>query len=606
MVSDFLYSAADRGSGWLTRVLASRSAMSHPGEYLEFRGRWGALCVKKNHYEGFDPLETDSHVMAVLDGPLLYLKPDVATSPSTRNTQRLLHGWQVERSIVWHADVSGPFVAICIHKLTGRVELVTDMLGFIPAFLSGEPDSTGSLVIGTHLDAVAEAANCQARLDFPSLFEFIVAGVPSFPFTAYKGIRQAPPAAVTTIDPVSSNFQVCHYWTPTEESRVPDIRDAAVCLREEFLRSVRLTCEHLSSVAIFMSGGEDSRAVLAAVPREIKRVCITVADDYNREASLAEHCAREVGAEWILVKRAHDEYIQDFDTKSRVLSLHEGNDCFHMFAVAKGSHLDRYDAVLGGLLADALFKGYFAPVRMYTYRGVPIWPSRFLAPSPATILDHMKAFLDRYSGVARPEVIAEILDRRSAQFERVRRLRPNSAAEWRYMWPFAQSGEYLPYFQGNRRMFRSREPFGAAALVKLAASLPMHWKLDRRIYHLGMGSVLGSLGWLPHSQCYLPRLGFWPNVPIALAVGLSRRLRALVRSEALGHNVWPDFNQLVSTPRFENYVTACQDVFGCIQPIFLKEYHSLFDPQVLTPSRQLRLLQILVSLRQDRGPQNCT
>jgi hypothetical protein len=175
----------------------------------------------------------------------------------------------------------------------------------------------------------------------------------------------------------------------------------------------------------------------------------------------------------------------------------------------------------------------------------------------------------------------------------VRAFRPNSAAEWMRIWPITQERS-TPYIQANRRLFRSYEPFMNARLVKAAAAIPVEWKLNRRLFSIAMRPLWGRLGWIPHSECHLPVLHFWANLPVSFAIGGLRQARRVLHLEKhMNHNPWSDANAIVATDCFRALVGRFRNAFEGVSGVFSVGHGCLLEEGSLTADQMFRFLQLL-------------
>src|SRR5690554_278273 len=197
-MSDFIFSGAGTPHSDLKHEL-DQIYQSHKPTVLEFQGSWGTLAVTQNHYFGFDPVETDTHLAVVVGGPLLLFRDnrfltgsDPAASPSsTAGTRALLERW--ERGLLnWQNNMSGPFVALFIDKRTQQISVITDLLSFIPVYASKVKDAH---YLSTHVDALARITRRDEDLDLCSQVDFVLHGSITYPYTTYRDVWQLAPGS---------------------------------------------------------------------------------------------------------------------------------------------------------------------------------------------------------------------------------------------------------------------------------------------------------------------------------------------------------------------------------------------------------------------------
>src|SRR5690606_6699219 len=121
--------------------------------------------------------------------------------------------WIVEGRIQWDEDLSGPFTILLLDKTLGAVTVITDLMAFIPVYSC---QKKGEFYLGTHVDALAQAAGEQGCFDQVSLADFVLNDVVTYPYTAYENLRQLAPSSETTFVDSAAVPGVKSYWSPEE------------------------------------------------------------------------------------------------------------------------------------------------------------------------------------------------------------------------------------------------------------------------------------------------------------------------------------------------------------------------------------------------------
>ena len=290
-MSDFIFSSKQRRKGILTNCLKSIH-LQDPPDCFEYHGSWGSLGVLYNHYHGFNPYEDERHLMAVIGAPILKFSgaPSFSkTMPQNAKTMAILKKWKKNGGIRWDKDLSGPFAIICIDKNGKSAEIATDMLSFIPIYQATIRNEDNNIVMGTHIDIVSEIQERDTELDEISLVDFFINRAVTFPYTLYKDVSQMPPATITLVENgIINRSKENRYWVPIENNPFSTMEEAAYTLRGTMQTAIQDMCENHKDVAVLLSGGEDSRAVLAAIPKGIKKTGYVFVDSYNREARIAK------------------------------------------------------------------------------------------------------------------------------------------------------------------------------------------------------------------------------------------------------------------------------------------------------------------------------
>lgn len=503
-MSDFLYSNLQNNGDTLVRELRRiYSDASHEAQI--FQGDWGTLVCTRSPYAGFAPVETAAHLVVVTGGPVLNFRDNTFLSGGRGDagTRAIYDRW-LAGDMCWRDDLSGPFAIIMVDISNMQALVVTDMMLFLPVYYMS---CNGGLILGTHVDAVARAARSEAY-DTTSIVEFVLYNAITYPHTAYAGVKQCAPGSVNSFSRPRTDVKLAMtsdpYWEPVEESTFSHINEAAEELRFAAQSYIHRITRSMAAVAHFMSGGEDTRVIAGLVPSNLNRDAITFADGYNREAHLAEKAARKYGANYILIQRNPNYYLDILIEASRLVGL--GAQFFHAHSL--GLHmrasLRNYGAVFGGYLGDSLLKGLYAH-RLPLYGKIKYLPEIILSGESRSEQVRHPWFEDR--------VLDEITYRRRSHIDRVRRLRPTSSHEWFELWP-ATMRKAIVNYHSNRRLFASFEPFMSSDVVRISASVPLEWKLYRRLFRKAFAAELSVTRWQFTTDWRLPYYAWSISAPV--------------------------------------------------------------------------------------------
>lgn len=517
-MSDFLFSTARRPEGELRRVL--ERYLGHVSASVdEWHGAWGSLAVARALHDPPVTVVEDSGWLSVLIGdPVVRIAPEPPGLSRLGGRRRAVHALlRAGVDAPWAERIDSGFAALAVDTARGGGMIVTDVGGFIPVFAARSKGADGGWVAGTHLDAVARAAGRNADLDPASAADLLINLSCTWPHTLYAGVEQLAPATALAFD--ADGAPGGHprvYWRPVETNPFTSVRDAATAVREAFVEQVGAICRGVDEVALLLSGGEDARAVLGAVPPDVRVRAFVYADWENREVRVARAAARAYGATLTFGQRTPDHYVEGLESVCRMIGAHNNFMDVHGWGLHERLGLGGFPVVLGGLSSDSFLKAEHAP-------GRPA-PDVFDLP-PASII--------------RPELREQVVARRLVFRRWLSEVRPGTAAEWERLWPFTQR-RHSANLHGNRRMFASQEPYHAVALVTLAASIPTEWKRHRRLFHAAMKPLFRRSWAVPHSRWRFPYFGMAANLPLTAGLRVTRGVRALVTGEVRARQQpWP-------------------------------------------------------------------
>jgi hypothetical protein len=528
-VSDFLFTTRPRPEGEL-RAMLDRYLGHVSAEITELHGPWGSLAVARAPHDP-EPVMHDARGVSVLIGEPMARLASAGPAVEPEQRARVHAALAASTQTAWEDALDGPFAALFIDPERGGGRVVTDLFAWIPVFSAS---TGGGLVLGTHPDAVARIAG--AVVDPVSAAELVAHLTITWPRTLYDGVTQVAPGTERPFDGDGWMDSGRQYWRPEERDDVyPTIHAAAEVLRAALVDDVMLALRGQVHAGLLLSGGEDSRAVLGAVPPGVRVTGFTYADADNREVRSARRVARAYGAAFVFGRRAGDHYLRGLEPVARMVGSQNEYIDAHGYGFHTALGLADLPIVLGGLSSDALLKADNVPAR----RVAAVLRGEVSAIRPAP--------LPSMAGI-RPALLAEAAERRNAYRAELAQLRPRSADEWSRIYPFTMR-KYAANHHGNRRLFRVHEPFMSNPVVRLAASVPQQWKVNRRLFHLAIAPLLRPSWWVPHARNRFPSLGVRANAVARPLLGLARDARALATGEwRANQESWPLWDQLVQSP----------------------------------------------------------
>src|SRR5690554_4682290 len=459
--------------------------------------------------------------MVVIGGPVLYFCDNdfLVAEDSSVGTEAIYNRWIVEGKIQWDEDLSGPFTILLIDKEQGTVNVVTDLMAFIPVYVCQKNEA---LYIGTHVDALAEAAGERGRFDQVSLADFVLNDVVTYPYTAYEHLRQLAPSSHIAYSSAVTPPEVTSYWTPAEENPYASVKEAAQALRDGISGYVDRVTKKMSKVAQFISAGDDSRSLAGMWPQRLQRDAYIFVDSMNQERCIAKRVAEIYGAKFHVGYRSTTHYLEILaEASKRVGSGHQYHHA-HSLGFDKRFKLTDYSAVFGGFLSDTLLKGHHVR-KVKGMRSIPLFPQ---------IIDP----------AYRPDRLG--------------------FKEWFHIYPCSMHND-MPNLYTTRRLFRSYEPFMCKEAVKISAAVPTAWKLNRRLFNCAMKPYLRKSKWLLHADGRLPYFGFVVNIPIQFAIWTYRQFAKRLGFITGNQGPWGEWRAVFASQQWQQHLkelSACNDI----------------------------------------------
>lgn len=237
---------------------------------------------------------------AVFDGELF--DPDAIRSRLSNNAsvassdaELVLRTFE-QRGSAGVADLAGAYVGFVYDATTERGYLFTDRLGLRGCYYTVCGD--GTFLFASELKSIVASGLFNGRIDEQAAAEFLSAGYPLLDRTLFREIKYLPHGSVLTLS--GGAVSVSQYWDcPREAPPSGWTFDDAVAEGASLLgQAVRRQLRHGPGIGVLLSGGLDSRAIVAlAAQADYRPPTFCLGSLRNAEQRLAARVARRLGLE---------------------------------------------------------------------------------------------------------------------------------------------------------------------------------------------------------------------------------------------------------------------------------------------------------------------
>lgn len=290
------------------------------------------------------------------------LQREGAVFRSHCDTEAILLGWMLHGAR-FLSRLRGMFAFVLWDKERGLGYLVRDAFGIKPLYVAR---AGASVLFASEVRALIASGAVERVLSAEGLSSFLHTGSVAEPYTIVEGISAIQPGAVVEVSfrgdiPVLGDPQVFADAFPGETEEVTSISQSAFQLRNALRDSVR---HHLLSdvpVAMFLSGGLDSSALVGVASevsdKPLETFTVTFSEAEYSEGELGRKVAERFGT------KHHEVHLSGRDLLEALPSAFAAMDQpsldgLNTFIVSRAVSSHGIKVALSGLGGDELFGGY--------------------------------------------------------------------------------------------------------------------------------------------------------------------------------------------------------------------------------------------------------
>lgn len=438
-------------------LLAMQDYVTHDESYLRdelFCDE--SLCATRSHI-GVIQREPQpgrkSGIMAWLDGELFNRDELASRNGVTAETdpELILALYRAHGNFDFLADVDGFYSAAVYDSNRACVYLISDRYGLRHLYWAVQG---GRLAWASEVKAMLALPDFSPRIDPDAVSELINIGYLLENRTWFRGVELLPPGSVLTCDIKSGSCETRQYWWWDSIKPVTGAMDEAEVVEELghlFARAVEKRCAQAGDLGVTLSGGLDSRAVLAAIPGSGHPVhAVTFGIEKSRDVQIARRVSEVKGAVHHIVEIGGENWLEP--RIGGVWTTDGQLDLMHMHGIEAFDEMKKYFRINNsGFSGDLILGGSY-------------------------LVD------ERFPDSNRKELLAEVMDCDPAllwNFDRYNRLgKPD--------FYFLQNRVRRFTYGGTKLLISSieyRKPFMDNNLMEFAYSLPDELRYRGKIYN---------------------------------------------------------------------------------------------------------------------------
>ena len=443
-----------------------------------FNFSWGSIAVLEDHLANNKNIIVKDGTVVAWVGDLVLDVSEEFITDLIKRVQGLTYNTDGNTNLQSDrvfSKLNGAFALIVADS--SHVAVITDMLAFTQVYIGKNVDNN-PICLGTHPDLVSVLCGAP-RLDTVSIGEFISKGTTRFPHSMYENVTELDPGSlhIYEVEDQEKKVRKCNYWYPPKEIQGQYNKDKLVNeLRETLIAVVRDRCNG-RKVGVTLSGGLDSRLILAVVPQEIECIGLTFCDYINRETRIAKRIAQCYKRKWIPIFRKKDFLVDCF---RRTVELQGCEfDFFNAHAAGISDDISELglNSILSGMQMDVYLKAYFATDWVCKKRMKGLLSDIYEKIN----YDYVNNLSEFDSQIFTQEVFQQILARRQHNNSDYKDLSRGSKSEWFISYPFSQD-KIGACWAAERRILPVKLVAMDRRLLEFAFSCPIELKLGGHIF----------------------------------------------------------------------------------------------------------------------------
>ena len=404
--------------------------------------------------------------------------------------------------------LNGDFAILVLDREADTLAFVTDRLGTRPIYYTRTDD--GRFVFASSVQALPDHPAVDPAFDEDLLYEYLVLRRVFGTQTPLVGVRELPPASVVTVDLTDASKRTETYWRPRYRPVDQSLSTVVDDLRDTFQQVLaEWTDDDDLDYGVLLSGGSDSRALLAGLDRDVDAFHIT--DWMSRETRIARDVTDASGDEFHMLER-------ELDTDATILDRSPATSNFSGWfdqaytAPFESEIRENVDVLLSGLYADMLFDG--GPLQTHDLSLGPVGKVTLPAEKPVDTVDQYVAAktaeaIEPVHYVSDSRDIDRILQNRIDQG--VARVE-NHGVTYDTLTDMVMYGDYYPMGADTDAIFsRSlmqlrpyRTPFLDNRLLDLQQRIPRDLLVRRDLIHRIVSDLDPDLASIPHAHTGIP------------------------------------------------------------------------------------------------------
>ena len=383
-------------------------------------------------------------------------------------------------------QLNGAFSIMIMDYNLNKLLIITDKLGIYPIYTYGS-DNLSSFQFSSNFKILLDNINNNLNFDIVSISEFLKKGFIYHPNTFYEEIKTLDNGTYCVLDFNKKKIQKEKYFKLNEEP-VDNFNYLVKELSKALLKSIeRRTLKYFGKKVVFLSGGSDSRMILANSV-DANTDAITLYNQENHEIKITKNISKLLNIKHELIKRDENYYYESFDdsimnNSGRSLPIDD-----HFLNLKNNQKIQAYDTVLTGCYADWLFKGIALDREQLSFFLIGKLPLYKLKKFNYNFFSKRTLLKDKYEKMIKNREDQIFQNKESHISNEIKRIFPLFQEET------SSTRMTLQQFFSWDSIFSDND------VIKIYQKIPAKYKINSQVYDRAVALLLNKVKNIPHAN----------------------------------------------------------------------------------------------------------
>jgi len=383
-------------------------------------------------------------------------------------------------------QLNGAFSILVMDYKLNKLTIITDKLGIYPIYTYRIENLT-ACQFSSNFKYLSDNINHKTNIDTVSVAEFLKKGFIYHPNTFYTEIKTLDNGSYCILDFNEKKIIKKKYFKFITKP-IYDFDYLVKELSKALSKSIkRRTLNHFGKKAVFLSGGTDSRMILAN-SADPNTDAITLYNEKNHEIKLTENIAQSLNTKHELIKRDENYYLNSFDSSIQVNSGRSLPIDDHFLNLKNNQKIKNYDTILTGCYADWLFKGIALDRTQLSFFFIGKLPLYKLKAFNYNFFAKRTLLKKKYEKMIREREDQIFFDKKSHLSNEIVRIFPLFQEET------SATRMTLQQFFPWDSIFSDND------VIKVYQHIPAKYKINSEVYDKAVSNILNKVKNIPHAS----------------------------------------------------------------------------------------------------------